>query len=366
MVQHANRFRPLRRLHVTALATVAALTVAGCGAAEQAEEDAASGNEGGSDTLTVSVFGGSWGTAIEDNIIKPFEEETGVEVRAVESTSTLALGKMRQDAGIFDVALLDSGVSEVAREEGVVATLDEDSLTHLEELDDRAQLRDDDGLWAVTMGFWALGIAYNTEEVEQAPTSWEDFWDERYAGAVSVPTPATTGGLPFLIQAAEMNGGGADNVAPGFEKLEKLDVAAFFDSSGTASNLLQSGEAVVSAHYNPGAWPMADQGLPIEWVAPEEGALAADSRWHLGEGSSKQELATEFINFASSAEAQQGLAEDLYVAPANTSVELNEETRARMPYGADGSLKDLQFSDWETINKHRSEWTKQWNKRLAR
>lgn len=347
-------------------AVVACLTASACSAAEQAEQQAESGSSGGdSDVLTVSIFGGSWGTAVEDNVIKPFEEEHDVEIRPVESTSTVALGKLRQDSGAFDVALLDSGVSELARAGGLVQTIPEKDLSNLSDLSDRAVLRDDDGVWAVTMGFWALGIAYNTEEVDDPPTSWSDLWDETYAGAVTVPSPDTTGGLPMLVQAASMNGGSEKNVDPGFDKLAELDVAAYFDSSGTASNLIQSGEAIIGAHYNPGAWPMTDQGLPIEWVAPKEGALAADSRWHIADGASNPELAREFIDFASSADAQAGIAEDLYVAPANTKVELSEETQGRMPYGADGSLSDLQFSDWNDINKHRSEWTKKWNKVVA-
>jgi putative spermidine/putrescine transport system substrate-binding protein len=351
---------------VTAAATGLLLAMSGCGAAQQAEQEAQSGTDsGGGQTLTVSVFGDSWGEAIQENIIKPFEAEHDVTIQTVESTSTLALGKMRQDPGVFDVALLDSGVSEVARAENLVATLPEEQLTNLPDLSDRAQLRDQEGLWAVTMGFWALGLAFNTEQVDRPPSAWADLWDERYAGRVTVPTPDTTGGLPFLIQAAELNGGGVDNIQPGFDAIAKLDVAAFFDSSGTASNLMQSGEATVAAHYNPGAWPMTDQGLPIEWVAPEEGPLAADSRWHLSAGTDQKDLAAKFIDFASSAAAQQGLAKDLFVAPANTTVELDQQTQARMPYGAEGSLEDMTFPDWETINKHRSEWTAQWNRQVA-
>lgn len=352
---------------LSAAAVAACLSLAGCGAVDKAEQQAKSGGDGQGKVLTVSVFGGSWGEAVKEHVVEPFEKKHGVTVRTVESTSTVALGKMRQDAGVFDVALLDSGISDLAREEKLVATLPEKDLGNLPDLADRAQLRDDEGLWGVTMGFWALGIAYNTDKVKEAPDSWADLWDEQYAGKVSVPTPATTGGLPLLVQAAKMNGGGPDRIDPGFAKLGELDVAAFFDSSGTASNLLQSGEAVVAAHYNPGTWPMADQGLPVKWAAPKEGALAADSRWHVSEGSPRQDLAAKFVDFASGAEAQRGLAEDLYVAPANTTVELDGATEARMPYGAGGSLSDLQFSDWKsTINAHRAEWTKEWNKKVAR
>ena len=338
------------------IAVVACLTLAGCSATETAEQNAATGDNGGDQVLTVSIFGGSWGSAINEHVIKPFEQETGIKVRSVESTSTVALGKMRQDPNAFDVALLDSGVSELSRAEGLVATMPEGKLSHLDELADEARVSDDDGLWAVTMGFSALGIAYNTEKVTDPPTAWADLWDPKYAGKVTVPTPETTGGLPLLIQAAKLAGGGINDIEPGFKKMSELDVVAFFNSSGNASNLLQSGEATVAAHYNPGAWPLADQGLPIEWIAPEEGALGQASNWHVSSTTDKADLALQFIDFASSAKAQEGLAQDLYVAPANKNVEVTGEASARMPYGEGGSLSDLKFSDWNVINEHRSEW----------
>ncbi|TCP57473.1 putative spermidine/putrescine transport system substrate-binding protein [Tamaricihabitans halophyticus] len=351
---------------LVALTMIVSLFAASCGLAERAEQAARSGEDGGGNVLTVSVFGGDWGNAIQQHVIDRFEQQTGVTVRVQINTSTLALGQLRQDPGIYDVVLLDSGVSELARAEDLVATLPEKQLTNLGRLTNRAALRDQGGLWAVTMGFWSLGIAYNTEKVAQPPSSWADLWDPKFAGRVAVPTPATTGGLPLLLASAEMFGRGPSDVDAGFTRLEQLKVAAYADSSGTASNLLQSGEAVVAAHYNSGTWPLADQGLPIGWVAPKEGALAADSRWHLAAGSPKRDLAAQFIDFASGVAAQQGLVDDLYLAPADESVQPTGKAAERMPWGASGSLKDLRFPDWNVINAHRQEFTDRWNKQVAK
>ena len=50
------------------------------------------------------------------------------------------------------------------------------------------------------------------------------------------------------------------------------------------------GEAIIGAHFNVGAWDLADKGLPIGFVVPKEGAWATDARLHLVKGTPKKDL----------------------------------------------------------------------------
>ena len=240
-----------------------------------------------------------------------------------------------------------------------------DRLSNFSQLMPEGVYKDGDKVWALDMGYWALGMLYNKDKVKTPPTSWADLWKPEYAGKVTIPAPATTSGLPLLVQIAKMNGGGLDNIDPGFATVKKLKVAAYFDSSGAASNLFQSGEVIIGAHYGGPSWAMVDQGLPLVFVAPKEGALAADSRWHLVSGTKNVDLAHKFLDMAISAEAQKGIAEDLYVAPVNKNVQLSDKAKQRMPFGPNGSVKDLSFPDFAAINKNRSAWNDRWSKEIA-
>ncbi|MEU6721728.1 ABC transporter substrate-binding protein [Nonomuraea sp. NPDC046802] len=358
-----------RKRHGLAALAAAALLASACGNVIDAQNQAKSGSDHGGEgkLLRVAIFGGSWEKGIRQSVITPFEKETGIRVQAEIGTSTVTLGKLRQSPDAVDVALLDSGVSETARAEKLVATLPQDKIPALPELADRAKLRDREGIWALTMGYWALGLAYNSEKVKTPPTSWDDLWAPANAGKVAIPAPATTGGLPLaLLAAGHAEAKGDTDLAPGLTKLRDLNAVSFFDSSGAASNLLQSGEAAVAAHYNSGAWPLADQGLPIKWVAPKEGALAADSRWHVTAKARNVEAAYKFLDFASRKQAQEGLVKTIYLAPANTTAVIPETVRGRMPYGPDGSLDDLLYVDWEMINKNKSKWTDAWTRTVPR
>ncbi|MFD9949034.1 ABC transporter substrate-binding protein [Nonomuraea sp. NPDC059023] len=346
----------------------AALLVSACGNVIDAQNQAKSGEDhGGGKLLRVAIFGGSWEKGIRQSVIAPFEKETGIRVQAEIGTSTVTLGKLRQSPDAVDVALLDSGISEAARAEKLVAALPEDKIPAMSELADRAKLRDRDGVWALTMGYWALGLAYNSEKVKTPPGSWEDLWAPANAGKVAIPAPATTGGLPLaLLAAGQLEAKGGADITPGLTRLSDLNAVSFFDSSGAASNLLQSGEVAIAAHYNSGAWPLADQGLPMKWVAPKEGALAADSRWHVTAKAHNTEAAYKFLDFASRKQAQEGLVKTLYLAPASTTAVIPASVRERMPYGPDGSLDDLRYVDWDMVNENKAKWTDAWTRTVPR
>ncbi len=149
----------------------------------------------------------------------------------------------------------------------------------------------------------------------QPPTSWKDLWKPEYAGAVAIPSPANSSGVPFVFFLARVFSIDPSNLAPLYAKLASLDTALFFDSSGAATNAYQSGEAIIGAHFNVGAWDLIDKGLPIGFAVPKEGAWATDARLHLVKGAPNRTAAQEFIDTALTQDAAACLATRLYLAP---------------------------------------------------
>jgi len=317
--------------------------------------------------ITIAIFGGEWGEAIKNNIVKPFELETGIKVKIIEGNSTTTYSRLLQEKGssTIDLALMDSGISELSYKEGILDNIDENKIKEKDALHPEAFHGEREAIFGIALGYWGLGIVYNTEVVENPPHSWKDFWNNEYKGRVTIPTPATTGGFPLLMQVSELVGDEKGNVEKGLEYLSELEVVAYFDSSGTATNLYQSGEAAVGAHYGGPAYVMKDQGQPIEFIVPDEGVLGAGSFWHIVKGTSKSEQIYSFLNYATTKSAQEGIAKDLYLAPIHKEVELDEKTLERMPYGENGSLQDINMPDYNLINEHRDEWTELWNRKIG-
>jgi putative spermidine/putrescine transport system substrate-binding protein len=104
--------------------------------------------------------------------------------------SGVTLSKLKQQASnpTIDVAWLDGGVSELAAEAGVVASLEAAQIPGLNKIIPEGLYRTADGkVYAVSTGYYALGLVYNTKELAKPPTSWNDLWLPQYAGTVTVP-----------------------------------------------------------------------------------------------------------------------------------------------------------------------------------
>lgn len=317
--------------------------------------------------LTVALYGGNWGEAFLSCVAEPFTRATGIPVAAEVGTSSTTLAKLQQQKSspTIDVAWMDGGISELAYAAGVVADLDPAAIPNLQNVQDKAVYSNAGHTFAVSTGFYSLGLTYNTKEIKQPPTSWKDLWKPEFAGAIALPSPANSSGVPFVFFMADVWGIDRANLEPVYSKLGALDTALFFDSSGAATNAFQSGEAIIGAHFNVGAWDLIDKGAPIGFTIPEEGAWATDARLHLIKGARNSKAGEQFINTALTKEAASCLAGKLYLGPAVKGVEVSEDVARKLPWGVGGSIDSLRLFDWAQINAQRASVTNDWNRKVT-
>lgn len=335
--------------------SLSALLLAGASLSAQADE------------IRVAWYGGNWGEAFNTCIAVPFTDRTGVTVIPEIGTSNTSLAKLRQQQAnpTIDVVFLDGGISELARDDGLLAPIDSATADHVADLHEEAVYRDGDDIFAVSVGYYSLGLTYNKDEIPEAPTTWDALWDADYAGAVVIPSPANSAGIPFIAFLAGISDTPLTELGPVYEKLAKLDVATYFDSSGAASNAFQSGEAIIGAHFNVGAWDLTDKGLPIGFAVPKEGVWATDARLHLVKNGPAPEPAIQFINEAMTHEAASCLAEKLYLGPAVKGATVPDQVAEKMPWGLDGTISNLNLLDWGVINDQRAAITDAWNREVV-
>jgi putative spermidine/putrescine transport system substrate-binding protein len=320
------------------------------------------------ESITVATYGGEWGAAMQACIIDPFTKHTGIRVVPEPGVSGVTLNKLRQqkNAPTLDAVWIDGGVSEITAADGLLAPIDPAKVPAVSGMVPEGVYKDADGkIFAVSTGFYSLGLAYSTRDIKQAPVSWLDLWKPEFAGAVTFPSPSNAMGVPFIVHLAGLVGGDADNVTPAFERLKQLKVSAYFDTAGAGTNLFQSGEVVVGAHYASSAYAMRDQKLPIGFVVPKEGAIGGDIRLHLVANSGKQAAAETFVNYAIGAGPAKCMAERIYVGPATAGVDLSDNAKQRMPWGPDGSIKSLALPDWNKINANRAAIIEAFNKTVV-
>jgi ABC-type Fe3+ transport system substrate-binding protein len=61
-----------------------------------------------------------------------------------------------------------------------------------------------------------------------APTSWNDLWNPKLAGHISVPDISLPQGADFVMKIAQLSGGSEANVIPALKKIAKLKVNSYY------------------------------------------------------------------------------------------------------------------------------------------
>ncbi len=319
-------------------------------------------------TLYVGGPGGSQQKAYQEKMIPEFEARTKSKVIYVPGSSSDVVAKVIAQKGRQDLSVIlgDSGPLARAVENDACAPLPASPI--LNDLYPNAKLP---GGVAVGYGFYATGLAFNKAVFAKngwsAPTSWNDLGDPKFKGKVVVGS--TVGyGIEALVMLARANGGNEKNIEPGFDFMAKKVAPNALNWESSQANIAQqmlSGEAVLVAWSNMRAQGVIDQGGPIGFVYPKEGARLGLSAVCVVKGAPQPELAQQFLEMMLSPAMQTELARAATMGPVNAKVKLDPELASKVVYGPE-QTKALVAVDWATINKQVPEWTKRWNREVER
>lgn len=321
------------------------------------------------ETLYVGGSGGSTEQLFKEKIIPPFEAKTGAKVVYVPGNSTDILAKLQAQKGKqeISVALIDDGPMYQAVGQGLCAKVE--NAGAIKELYPAARMVGDK---SVGIGFIATGLAYNKEQFAKngwkAPTSWQDLADPKYKQKVVIP-PITNGyGLLTLVMMSRLNGGGEANIEPGFEAMIKKvapNVLVWEPSPGKMAQMLQTGEAALVVWGNGRVQAVVDQGAPVEFVYPKEGAVVIMVAGCVVEGAPQTRLGQQFLQHVVSAESQALLAQSVGFGPVNKTTQLAPEVAKKVVFGPE-KVHALISPNYDIINAKRAEWSNRWNRAVER
>lgn len=330
-------------------------------------QGAANGGGGGRSDLIVTTFAGSWEQLYRDVIVPAFREAGGsganlVTMVSLEQVAQLTAAPQNPP---FDVALIDEGPFNSASKD-LFVPLPIDMVSNYDQV--VPELLSPDG-WAPPTGIQVIGLAYNPNEVSTPPTSWEDLYDPQFRGRMSMQGMQTTQGTSVMVQLAKLRGGGESNIEPAFEALDqeiKPNLAGLAANSGALATLFQQGEIVLAPHDLNNVMALKARGVDIEWVAPQEGAIAMrPSQQIVANTTADLAAAAAFINASLSVEVQTAMAQDPYnFLPVNRNVELSGVLAEKFGPTLDGALSQLVFLDWSEINPQRAEWIERFDRAI--
>jgi putative spermidine/putrescine transport system substrate-binding protein len=276
-------------------------------------------------TIRAQFWGGADGLAIRKYIVDPFEKRTGAKVVVEEGNTSASIAKVRAQKADpqLDVILLDDiGVLTLARE-GVLDKLDLSKLPNSKDVHPSYVIADQHGI-----GFfnYITTVLYN-EKLAPAPTAWTDLWKPELKGKVLAPKGEDTQSLLLTVMAARLNGGSLDDLSKAWPKLAELkpNIHSYIENRALAAEALQSGEALYAVDIPYYFKAYIDRGYPIAMTTNlKEGFFSITGSAALVKGGKgDRAVANALIDQALSAEAQAGLAKELWYGPTNPKAKLD-------------------------------------------
>ncbi len=317
--------------------------------------------------LTIATVGGTWKDWQNECVAVPFTEETGVEVvwdvqTPVTILSMMVAAKKADQTPIHHISKMDQFDIQFVEQQELTSPIDKDIVTNWENV--HPNFRTDS--W-MTNHFAVYCMTWNTDKVTKEVTSWFDIWDDTYKGKIAIPIFEWVGFF-YLSALNTTLGGTPENADPAFNKLKELvDTLEpkFMNSVEHGNQLFESEEIWIAPFWDGRSRNLQDQGLPINYMYPEEGALANGSGFVINRDLRENYLeANMFMNKVGDPELQICFNRKINYPPTNISATLPPELeRIRV---SKEDMDNMMAIDWPGYQAHKGEYLDRWNREIAK
>lgn len=257
-----------------------------------------------------------------------------------------------------DVALLTKSFAETGNQKDLFEKLDPSIVTSLSDL--YAFAANQDG-YGPCYSLCRYGIMYNAKALSDlelpAPTSYQDLFDDKYAGMVALPDMTSTAGPYMLVAMAEAMGGSQEDVSPAMELMQqkKDNIHIWYSTSSDVVNAFTTGEANITVFMDINMPGLIDSGLDMVWVDAQEGSFAAPATVNVVKGCKNPELAQLFVEYLICKDTQDKVAEVLNEAPVNKNASMPDALKSYLAFG-EASMAALKEFDDAYITNAKAEW----------
>lgn len=347
-----------------ALAATAPL-MAACGALPgEGPLPAPTAAPGGKEKITIFAF---LGNRLAD-MPKAFAEDymsrnRNVEISIYEDSNAvgypkiLAARETTPDRPFVNMGFFNSQISAQGDLDGTWNKLDYASLSNAASVSDTFRRENQNG---IGIGADQIGILYNTNNISAAPTTWADLWSDTYAGRLTL----FDYWWQVVFMAAKLNGGGLENLEPGWDiwREKAKNIRTLVTANPEWQQVLSNGTADITSCWNGTGLQFKADGAPVDYVVPEEGAIAVPVYLQTVNGNSdnQQEICEDIINEMLSPKWCRMWSETSVQAPANSDVTLPAEL-ADLPGFRPENVEKLISVDWGLVAENIEEWRQRWD-----
>ena len=369
-----------KRMIAMLLALAMVFAMAACGSSEKpaatqapaaeapAEGEADGALDFGGAELVVATWG--WAEAGLKTLAADFESQYNCTI-VVDPTSGNGdrLNKLMAEKAdpTADVALLTKSFAETGIQNDLFEQLDTNIVTSLGELYDFCV---DEKGYGPCYSLCRYGIMYNADALEQmnlpAPTSYQDLFDDQYAGMVALPDMTSTAGPYMLVAMAEAMGGSQEDVSAAMALMQekKDNINLWYTASSDVVNAFTTGEANITVFMDINMPGLISSGINMQWVDASEGSFAAPATVEVVKNCKNPELAQLFVEYLICNDTQNKIAEVLNEAPVNKNATMADELKTYLAFGEE-SMNALKEFDDAYITTAKGEWIDTFQRTVA-
>ncbi len=224
-------------------------------------------------------------------------------------------------------------------------------------------------VWMAPVDAGLEGIMYRADILDPPPTSWNDLWNPDYAGHIAMEDFARNS-----IAVAALALGFEDPFNLTEEQLQRVRdklieqkplLVTYFESDAEIRELFKSGEVWISFGWTADANVLTEEeGIPVEFLAPKEGALSWVCGYSIVKGTNMPNAAHALLNHYLDPELQYIEATEFEYFVANMKVldMLTEEEIALV--GLD-KPEQVQEAHVEITPPNYDRWLQLWEEVLA-
>lgn len=290
--QGISRRQFLKMAGVTGLVAVGGNLLAACSSGAQNVE------------LTHFIWvGGGQGIVPREVVPAYMEANPNVTIELYEGTNAVTYPKMvaakeaDPDNPLIHFGFYNVDATVKGAKDDMWVSLDPNLIPNMNNIPQRFWRPENKG---VAWGLSHIGLMYNSELVDEPPTSWLDLLDPKYRGkVVMMDYPFDE----FLATTAHVLGGSESDDEVAWQRISEAAREGQFLAFGSSNEDVKSpvvrGEALIAPWF-PGmveAW-REEEGVPLAWAEPAEGFLAFPLYFQIVKGSTDEEIrvASDIIN----------------------------------------------------------------------
>ena len=253
------------------------------------------------DKQTLTIF--NWGEYIDPELIKKFEQETGISViyETFDSNEAL-LTKVQSGSTPYDIIIPSDYMINKMRKLNLIKKLDHSKLEGLDNIDPQFldKVFDPGNEYSIPYFWGTLGILYNKTKVPEDLKfdKWNDLWDSRLQNNIlAIDGAREMLGLALQSEGRSVNEKNEVSLNLAEKKLELLHPNIKAINSDEKKMLMINNEAWVSVVFSGDAKSIMEENENMVYALPKEGTNLWFDNIVIPKTSKNEEAAYKFINF---------------------------------------------------------------------